>query len=498
MKISIPVEAAQLAGYSALIQDYDLYVPMPDRLFAIGRKHQVAEINAWVLLTPRHAPPNSLLGHLTFALKYEGIHLWLLKALFQKIPPDIMQQTIQLEPTGAYSRRVWFLYEWLLQQRLDLSDATLGGYVDLVSERLQYAGRVEKSPRHRVNNNLPGTQDFCPLIRKTPKLERWLQANWQGQALDVVGNCHPDVLARAASFLLLADSKASFTIEGEQPPQSRVARWGRVIAMAGKQPLSLAELERLQQLVLSDRLFIQLGLRQAGGFIGLHDRYTGAPLPEHISAKADDLPSLIQGLFETYARLKQTDFPPVLLATMMAFGFVFIHPFEDGNGRLHRYLIHHVLAETGFVPKGLVFPVSSVILQQIETYRRVLQAYSLPRLDCIEWQVSPQNNVVVTNQTADLYRYFDATMQAEFLADCIATTISELLPQEVDYLNKYDAFVARVNEQLDWPQKMTDLLVRFLSQNQGRLSACARAKEFVGLTDGEVAALEQVYQAIFM
>ncbi|MFC0220163.1 Fic family protein [Pseudochelatococcus lubricantis] len=28
-------------------------------------------------------------------------------------------------------------------------------------------------------------------------------------------------------------------------------------------------------------------------------------------------------------------------AAVLAFGFVYIHPFEDGNGRLHRYLIRH-------------------------------------------------------------------------------------------------------------------------------------------------------------
>ncbi len=30
----------------------------------------------------------------------------------------------------------------------------------------------------------------------------------------------------------------------------------------------------------------------------------------------------------------------VCAAAAAAFGFVFIHPFEDGNGRIHRFLIH--------------------------------------------------------------------------------------------------------------------------------------------------------------
>lgn len=96
------------------------------------------------------------------------------------------------------------------------------------------------------------------------------------------------------------------------------------------------------------------------------------PLPDHISANPKDLDSLMGGMIETYALLLNSEYNPVLTAALIAFGFVFIHPFEDGNGRIHRYLIHHVLAETGFVPKGLVFPVSAVILERIEAYKKIL------------------------------------------------------------------------------------------------------------------------------
>lgn len=44
------------------------------------------------------------------------------------------------------------------------------------------------------------------------------------------------------------------------------------------------------------------------------------------------------------ARFAKSIYDPVLAAGI-AFGFVFIHPFEGGNGRIHRYLIHHVLAK---------------------------------------------------------------------------------------------------------------------------------------------------------
>ncbi|WP_434725632.1 Fic family protein [Mesorhizobium sp. RIZ17] len=46
----------------------------------------------------------------------------------------------------------------------------------------------------------------------------------------------------------------------------------------------------------------------------------------------------------------------VVAAAIFAFGFVYIHPFEDGNGRIHRYLIHHVLAMHRFNRREWCFP----------------------------------------------------------------------------------------------------------------------------------------------
>ena len=60
---------------------------------------------------------------------------------------------------------------------------------------------------------------------------------------------------------------------------------------------------------------------------------------------------------------------PVLIATTIAFGFVFIHPLSDGNGRIHRYIIHHVLAETGYAKRELIFPISAAILNRIGDYQ---------------------------------------------------------------------------------------------------------------------------------
>jgi hypothetical protein len=202
-------------------------------------------------------------------------------------------------------------------------------------------------------------------------------------------------------------------------------------------------------------------------------------------------------LIATDELLKGSDYPPVFAAAAIAFGFVFIHPFEDGNGRLHRYLLHHVLLESGFTPQGVVFAVSSVILDRIGDYREVLENYSKPRLPLIEWRPTDKGNVEILNETLDLYRYFDATAQAEFISSCVAETVTRALPEEVEYLRKYDLMKSFIGQFFEMPDHRIDLLISFLGQNGGKLSKRARDKEFEGLTDHETKVLEEKYGEVF-
>jgi hypothetical protein len=313
------------------------------------------------------------------------------------------------------------------------------------------------------------------------------------RASDVLGRTHPDVVTRAAAFLLLQDSRSSFEIEGERPSHERTSRWGRAIARAGANPLSAAELEALQAEVIGDARFVRLGLRSEGGFVGIHDRVTHRPIPEHISARAEDLPDLVHGVVE-YGRVAVTGGgDPVVTAAAVAFGFVYIHPFEDGNGRLHRWLIHQVLSRAGYNPPGVIFPISAAILREIELYKQVLESYSSTLLPLVEWRPTDRGNVEVLNDTTDYYRYFDATAHAEYLYHCVHVTVERDLPSEVAYLESYDRFVLSLREIVDMPSTTADLLHRFLRQNDGRLSSRARKREFAALTNHEVARVEQLY-----
>ena len=503
--LNVPEEGA-IVGYAAIIDRLKLPVPMPFPITLVSDKNKKYETENFRIFPNSYLPDDhngmpeleALYKHLVFALKYEGINLLVFSFLTKHYAEDQLAKLVNIEPTGQYSRKIWFLIEWLLEQPLKgKEDLTKKSYVPLVDSSLQYSIEGVKSPRHLVINNLPGTRDFCPLIRKTAKLEAYIQADLGSKKNEYLEGIRKEILQRASAFLLLKDSKASFSIEGESPKSKRAARWGQAIGQAGAKDLSNEELYRLQQLIIENPRFLEPGYRKKGGFVGEHDRSTGTPLPDHISAKWQDVTSLIGGLLDTNKLLLDNEIDAVLAATSIAFGFVFIHPFEDGNGRIHRYLIHHVLAKKQFAQQGIIFPVSASILNHIDDYRQVLESYSLPLLDFIEWKETEDHNVEVTNETIDYYRYFDATRQTEFLYDCVNDTIENIIPEEVAYLNKYDEFKNYLDNELEMPDKMVAMLVRFLEQNNGKLSKRAQEKEFKELTNDEIKELENTFREIF-
>jgi Fic family protein len=218
-----------------------------------------------------------------------------------------------------------------------------------------------------------------------------------------------------------------------------------------------------------------------------HDRDL---LPEFIGANPGDLNDLMAGLIEANGRMTEEEgIYSVLRATAVAFGFVYVHPFQDGNGRLHRCLIHHVLAEGKFTPPGMGFPVSSVILDRIDDYRATLQGHSAPLIPFIEWQPTRERDVEVLNETADLYRYLDCTAEAEFLYGRVRHTVEEDLPREIDYLRRHDEAMRRIMNAVEMPDRLAENAIMFIRQNKGVLSKNRREGELSKLRDDEAAAM---------
>jgi hypothetical protein len=488
----------RLAGWAALSAALSVAAPLrhfsciADRHIRGSRRTE----GAWQVFDKRYRPGETFGDHLGFALRHEPLDLLLLLRILNAVPASVVADYVRSAPTGQPNRRVWLLFEYLTGQRLDLPDAEQVAAVDLLDPEDYVTGQPQLSKRHRVRNNLLGVPGFCPIIRRTSRLKDFMAAGLDELASRTVGRTGGHLLARAASFLLLADSRASFAIEGERPPRSRLERWGRAVMQAGRHPLSLDEILRLHAILIEDTRFVRAGLRPDGVFLGERD-HTGDPLPEFIGARPEDLPELLRCLIEANDRMRSDGLDPVLQAAATAFGFVYIHPFQDGNGRVHRCLIHHVLAERGFAPPGMVFPVSAVMLDRIDTYRKILQNHSAPLMPFIDWRPTQDRNVAVHNETADLYRYFDCTEAAEFLYACVQRTVERDLPREIDYLQRHDEALRRIMATVEMPDRLAEDLVILIRQNNGKLAQRRRRKEFEALTDEEVAAIESIVQEVF-
>ena len=182
---------------------------------------------------------------------------------------------------------------------------------------------------------------------------------------------------------------------------------------------------------------------------------------------------------------------------LTCYGFVFLHPFEDGNGRIHRYLIHNILVRRGFTPEGIMFPISASMQKNPAAYNASLEAFSRQLMSMVEYSLDEDGRMTIHNETAIWYRYIDMTPQAEALFRFIDQTIDTELAGELAFLANYDKTKKAIQEIVDMPDRQIDLFIRFCLQNNGQLSGQKRASHFDFLLDEEIASLEQAVQSAY-
>jgi hypothetical protein len=322
------------------------------------------------------------------------------------------------------------------------------------------------------------------------------QKDLKRRTQETLAKYDPDLLRRAAAFLYLKETHSSFEVEREKPSSDRAQRFADLLRQGESgTPLSEDRFVELQNAVVDTR-FHEFSYRRKQNWIGQDLGYRKKV--DFVPARPEDVPELMNGLvaFSETLRAKPESTDPVIAAASLAFGFVFIHPFMDGNGRLHRYLVHEVLSSSGFTPKGIVLPVSAVILANLDKYVHVLERMSRP-LQARTTYNPDAPEAPATGNDALYYRFFDATEQASFLYWALERTVEYDLEEEIAFLLGFDAARARLSGLLDWPAHSLDLFIRLVHQNGGTLSKTRRQSFFKWITDDEARRFEAVVVEAF-
>jgi len=494
-------------GYAFLIQRFQLpTLPLPvARVVTDALPDRRLRDRGGELLEefgPAYRPKPTAIGHLRFALRYEGVNLEVLSLLFDRIGSEEIQVALRAQPTSTVPRRLAYLFEWLTGRPLELAGDALPEklrYVSVLDESLQFGLALASSPRiekYKVIDNLPGTPAFCPLVRKTPYLNMMVGKDLKARTRATLEKYDRQLLMRAAAYLYLKETHSSFEVERVKPSATKAQRFADLLHDAEtSKALSEERFVELQNAVVDPR-FAEASYRQSQNWVGTD--YGHRVQIDFVPPRPEDVRALMDGLVAMTERIRAHPdvIDSVVAASMTSFGFVFVHPFKDGNGRLHRYLIHEQLSAAGFTPKGIILPVSAVILAHLDRYKETLESFSRH----VRKRTSYDPHVPTapaTGNDAVYFRYFDATEQASFLYDALERTVEHDLDAEISFLLGFDRAQAALSSIADWPEHSLDIFIRVVRQNDGRLSANKRKSHFEWMTDEEVARFEAIVERAF-
>lgn len=441
-------------------------------------------------------PADDPMAHLEFGLKYDGINLAFLTHVLKRLGNGTVAHFVAASPTGKYARLVGFLYEFLVGEKLEVH-GVMGNYLPLLDPDEYVTAKSVRVPRWRIENNLLGVAAFSPVVRLTPEVKAAIARDWQGEIARVLDRAAPSLLHRALAYLYTKETRSSSLIEREEPGRQREERFIAALRAAGREPVEAAmtkeRLVSLQNIIVDPR-YAEKGYRSSQNYVG--ESAPGArEIVRYISPPPDQVEMLMSGLADATTRMEGV--PSVVQAASTGFEFDFIHPFEDGNGRLHRFLFQDVLARRGLFPSGTALPISASILADMREYDNALENFSRGVLAQADYELDDEGRLTVRNaeKLAPTWRYPDLTRQVEYLALVMGRAV-EQLPKELRFLQRYDVARDEIRAIVDMPDQRLRSLMNWLEANGGHLSNNKR-KQFSELTDDEVRRIEIAYQNSF-
>lgn len=457
-------------GYEFLRESLDLSAFPPARPAYIGPVTRV-QVTESTLSVPRHVAPEGKdpVAHILFALKHEGTNLSILAEAMPKIPAAAMLAELNKAPNGGYIRLACFLWEQFNGEELS-PIPQIGGPMHLLFDPERYlTGPVIKHGRWRVGFNGIGSMKYCVTVARTAAIEAALQSQILGRTKQFIESLGAEMMDRALSWAYLHETDSSFAIEREAPTEDKARQFVELLKQA-HEPRELSE----EYLVELQNVAITNPFDKAGSFRfeqnWLSGPGRGAPSVTYLPpppALAGELMTELMGLASKAPKV----IDPVVAASIISFGFVFIHPFMDGNGRLSRFLFHYALCQSGMLDKGLLLPVSIAMKRHETDYLAALRAYSRPargRWD-VRWVGDDDFDFKFRGSDA-MYRYWDATPCVEFGYKMAEEALEIELRQETRYLAAYDRITRAVNERFDVRGSDLSTLVRSCLENHNTVS----------------------------
>ena len=478
-----------IIGYAHLIETLKLKVMPIHRQACISTSvNRRVENNQNILFPTNLALDNSLIGHLEFAIRHEGLNLEVIDATFEHIDQDELIAKFKLTPAGASIRRLCFLWEWLTGKNLELEFSVSGAYVDLFPADEYYtAAESIRVPKFRIRNNALGNADFCPTVRRksiehSPSFSELIdKANTALNSLK-----DPELYRRAVAYLYLSETKGSYAIESEKPSSDKQERFVQLLKHAGESVTVTEDwLVQLQNAIVRDVYSYEASYRTKQNWLeDSSERITFLPTP------IAELRQVMGG-WERFVNDTIRCKDPLVKAACAAFGFVYIHPFLDGNGRLHRFIIQHVLAQSALLPRETIIPVSAVIEKNVAAYFAVLSAFSKEVTKLWNYRRTDTDPIILSSPGSRPYRFFDAGREIQFLYEMVKVTVQDEIPRELAWLQSYDRAFTRLNKELDLPQKDLAALIRMIYSNKGILSE-NRRKQYAHLPEHVLNLIENI------
>lgn len=469
-----------VVGYEWVRQSLGLAV-FPVERPAVVRPVTRVEQRQDELAVPSHVAPagSAPLDHLLFALKHEGTNLQLIAAAVRHIDPGSLLAALSATPTGGYLRKLCCLWERFNQRTLEGLPSGVGGVaVPLFDPALYLVSRsVERDRKWRVDFNGLGNWRFCPSVRRTPAVQALLAENIMQRVESFLGAMDAALVERALSWAYLDEMRSSYEIEHEAPSEDKARAFVALLRQAhDRRPLSEDYFVALQNAAVANPLVRAAAYRSEQNHLKGPAR--GAPGVTYVPPPPELLDTMMEGLIEAADPARRPDVDPLVRAALVSFGFVFAHPFMDGNGRLARFLIHHTLCRTGALERGHILPVSAAMKRHELDYLAALQSFSRPARDLwsVTW-IDGDRYLFEPRFDPRIYIYWDATRCAEFLLRMAKLALEEDLAKEAQFLAGYDKVVRAVDSRHDVVGSVLATLVLACHQNGGVLSK-HRRKQF--------------------